>query len=193
MEDNKKKNEIDMVKGKNFKDLHIDELKRGYVKREDDGGYNCIFCSEYFEEGVIYSSRERMVNAEKAVKEHVEDEHSGAFKSLLDLDKQISGLSDVQKSILNCMYEQKDVKSIGEKMGISPATVRAHKFNLQKLKREAKVFLALLEMVEKEDSSTNNKKVIDDYENMQITEEAASEDIFSLNSLHPFFTQYKYK
>jgi len=193
IEDNRKKNKIDMDRGKNFKDLRIDELKQGYVKREDNRGYNCIFCGEYFEEGVIYSSRERMVSAEKAVQEHVEYEHSGTLKSLIELDKQISGLSDVQKSILNCMHKQKDVKLIGEEMGISPATVRSHKFNLQKLKREAKIFLALMEMVEKEDNSTNTKKAIDDYEEIQNIEQATSEDMFSLNSLHPFFTQFRYK
>ena len=32
-------------------------------------------------------------------------------------------------------------------MGISTATVRAHKFNLQKAKREAKILLALLEIL----------------------------------------------
>ncbi|HAK43268.1 MAG TPA: hypothetical protein DCM59_11905 [Clostridium sp.] len=91
------------------------------------------------------------------------------------------------------MHKQKEVKLIGEEMGISPATVRSHKFNLQKLKREAKIFLALMEMVEKEDSSTNNKKAIDDYEEIQNIEQATSEDMFSLNSLHPFFTQFRYK
>jgi len=193
MEETIKKQMVEyMDNGKNFKELQLDELKRGYIKLDNNKGYNCIFCGEYFEEGVIYSSRERMVNAEKAVAEHIEDEHGGAFQSLISLDKQISGLSDVQKKIFTSMYEQKDVKVIGEDMGISPATVRAHKFNLQKLKREAKIFLALMEIVEKDSNFNDGKKIINSCDDTELIE-PANEDVFSLNSLHPFFTQFRYK
>ncbi|MEG2288394.1 MAG: LuxR C-terminal-related transcriptional regulator [Clostridium sp.] len=193
MEDKKDKQMSEyMDSGKNFKDIYIEELERGYVKQENNGGYNCIFCGEHFEEGLIYSSRDRMVTAERAVIEHIEDEHGSSFQSLISLDKQISGLSDVQKNILISMYKRKDVKDIGEDMGISPATVRTHKFNLQKMKREAKIFLALMDIVENENNSSESKKINNNIDSIELLE-PAKEDVFSLNSLHPFFTQCRYK
>lgn len=181
-----------MDNGKSFKDICIDELERGYVKQESGEGYNCIFCGEDFEEGVIYSSRGRMVTAQKAAIEHIEDEHGGSFQSLISLDKQISGLSDVQKNMLISMYNRKDVKATSEDMGISPATVRTHKFNLQKIKREAKIFLALMEMVESDNSLNENKKITKNMDEIELIE-PSKEDGFSLNFLHPFFTQCRYK
>lgn len=178
---------------KDFKELRMEEVYKGYIQQESGQGYSCIFCGEYFEEGLIYTSRERMVTAEKAVIEHIEDEHGGVFKSLISLDKQISGLSDIQKSMLIAMFSRKDVKVIGEEMGISPATVRAHKFNLQKMKREAKIFLVLMEVIEN-DSSLNNQcnTSIDEINNKELAN-PTGEDVFSLNLLHPFFTQCRYK
>ena len=63
---------------------------------------------------------------------------------MLELDKTLNGLTEVQKTLLSCIYEGKSTDEIGEIMGISTATVRAHKFNLQKAKREAKILLTLI-------------------------------------------------
>lgn len=178
---------------KDFKELRMEELYRGYIQEENGQGYSCIFCGEYFEEGVIYTSRERMVTAEKAAIEHIEDEHGGVFKSLISLDKQISGLSDIQKSMLIAMFSRKDVKVIGEEMGISPATVRAHKFNLQKMKREAKIFLTLMEAIEKNNSLNNQCNISIDEKNNTELANPIGDEVFSLNLLHPFFTQCRYK
>lgn len=190
----KKKDVIDNLDtSKDFKELRMEELYRGYIQQESGQGYTCIFCGEYFEEGVIYTSRERMVTAEKATIEHIEDEHGGIFKSLISLDKQISGLSDIQKSMLVAMFSRKDVKVIGEEMGISPATVRAHKFNLQKMKREAKIFLTLMEVIENDSSLNSQIDIsIDEMNNKELIN-PTGEEAFSLNLLHPFFTQYRYK
>ena len=79
----------------------------------------------------MYRSRGRTVTAERAVKEHIFDRHGGVFHGLLDLDKQVNGLSEIQKDVLTGMYLEKDNKQICEEMGISAATVRSHKFNLQ--------------------------------------------------------------
>ncbi|WP_312648445.1 LuxR C-terminal-related transcriptional regulator [Aminipila sp.] len=170
-----------------FKDLSIAELINGYVIKEETQEYTCIFCGEVFEEGIIYSNHGRMFTAEKAAIEHIKEEHGGSFHALLNLDKQICGLTDIQKNILTNMYEQMDNKMICEKMGISAATVRTHKFNLQKAKREAKILLALIETVEDENLLIRTKPTGDNH----IPKEP--KELFTGNSLHPFFTQYKYK
>ena len=74
------------------------------------------------------------------------------------MDKQVNGLSEIQKDVLTGMYLEKDNKQICEEMGISAATVRSHKFNLQKSKREAKILLALLEQIENETIVKQRKK-----------------------------------
>ena len=119
---------------RDFKELSLEELRRGYVIHRD-GTYTCIFCGASFETGVIYHSRGRDVTAERAIREHMQEVHSGTFWPMLELDKTLNGLTEVQKTLLSCIYEGKSTDEIGEIMGISTATVRAHKFNLQKAKR----------------------------------------------------------
>ncbi len=174
-----------------FKELTTEELSQGFV-RTNDGDLVCIFCGERFQEGVIYNSEGRMVTAERAVKEHIEDVHQGVFFSLIDLDKQINGLSDSQKEILTGMYLEKDNKEMSEELDISPATVRTHKFNIQKMKREAKILLAILEQIENENLAAERKKIRESGNNIiNKTRELHNLDRqFTGNSLHPFFTQF---
>ena len=114
-----------------FKELTVEELTLGYIQSPQEESCTCIFCGEVYEEGIVYRSRGRTVTAERAVKEHIFDRHGGVFHGLLDLDKQVNGLSEIQKDVLTGMYLEKDNKQICEEMGISAATVRSHKFNLQ--------------------------------------------------------------
>ncbi len=173
---------------KDFKDLSIDELINGYVKNPERGEFSCIFCGETFEEGIIYPNGEKMFTAEKAVSEHVKEEHGGAFNVLINLDKQICGLTEIQKNILTHLYERDDNKTICEAMNISAATVRTHKFNLQKAKREAKILLALIQTAEEDHLPPNAKP-----KEKVSSKEEEQKSMFEVNSLHPFFTQYRFK
>lgn len=175
-----------------FKELTIAELAKGFVKDDEKGGYTCIFCGEFFEEGMVYNSSARLITAERAVEEHVLDCHGGAFGGLMNLDKQISGLSEAQRDILECMYLEKDNKEISTMLGISAATVRTHKFNIQKMKREAKILLALLEQVENEEL-VNRRKRLEPGAERKEQKQDYSDNRFDGNSLHPFFTQFDLK
>ncbi len=181
-----------------FKELTVEELTRGYIRSEEKDAYICIFCGETFSEGIIFKKGERFVTAQRAVKEHVAEEHGGAFNGLIDLDKQISGLSDIQKNILRGLYEEKDNKTLGREMGISDATVRTHKFNIQKMKREARILLAILENIENENLK-NERAVIEEQLNKDAagqrhgTDDLSVERSLTGNSLHPFFTQFYLK
>lgn len=183
------------IMNEEFKDLTVEELTRGYVI--EDGVYRCIFCGETFEDGLIYTSRGRSVTAGKAMAEHIADRHGSSFSCLVAMDKQVNGLSETQKNLLLCMYDDMDNKEIGEDLGISPATVRTHKFNLQKMKREAKIMLALMEQLE-------NEELVEERRRMAAPDSAAAgnpaagvltgmpevTDSFSGNMLHPFFTRF---
>ena len=194
---------------KTFKDLSIEDLVHGYLWNEQERIYTCIFCGEVFEEGVIYTHGSQLVMAEKASEYHVIEEHGGSFNALLSLDKQISGISESQKTFMTYLYEKRDNKSICEGMGIRSSTVRTHKFNLQKIKRQAKIFLALMKTIESDEFEVQKKKKIEKtqleikIEKNEKTEKSGNtakagdkdkiKKLFSLNSLYPFFTQYRLK
>ena len=157
-----------------FKELTLEELTRGYVWSEEEQLYQCIFCGDKFEEGLIYSSRGKSVNALRAMQEHIFDEHGSVFECLLDLDKQMNN------------------KAIGEEMGISDATVRTYKFNLQKMKRRARIFLAMMEQIENEEIIALRKR-LEPEQNVENIRKPHFDTQFGANLLHPFFTQYNFK
>ena len=172
-----------------FKELTLEELTRGYVWSEEEQLYQCIFCGDKMEEGLIYSSRGKSVNALRAMQEHIFDEHGSVFECLLNLDKQMNGLSDAQKDVLEGLYYEKDNKAIGKEMGISDATVRTYKFNLQKMKRRARIFLAMMEQIENEDFIALRKR-LEPEQNVENIRKPHFDTQFGANLLHPFFTQY---
>ena len=184
--------ETKMKTDKEFKDLTTKELSRGYIETDDKNGFECIFCSEKFEKGLIYNSRERLVTAERAAYEHVFDFHKGSFNCLINLDKQINGLSDIQKSFLNNLYLERDSKDICKDMDISAPTVRTHKFNIQKMKREAKILLAILEQIENEELVNERKKSLLSNQQNSNKNKKMTKD-FQGNALHPFFKQFDIK
>ena len=195
---NKKYDQADIIYEKEgclkmeFKELTLEELTRGYVWSEEEQLYLCIFCGDKFEEGLIYSSRGKSVNALRAMQEHIFDEHGSVFECLLNLDKQMNGLSDAQKDVLEGLYYEKDNKAIGKEMGISDATVRTYKFNLQKMKRRARIFLAMMEQIENEDFIALRKR-LEPEQNVENIRKPHFDTQFGANLLHPFFTQYNLK
>lgn len=174
---------------KAYQDLAVEELAAGYVKAGET--FTCIFCGEAFEEGVIYRADGRMVDAQKAAKLHVQQAHGGAVHALLALDKDISGLTDVQKTLLAAMLARKDNKSIAGEMGISLSTVRGHKFQLQKTKRQSRIFLALMQVLEdaKAPEAAPAARAKAPKASPQAGPPALQGPGSGLNSLHPFFTQ----
>ena len=170
-----------------LKELTVEELSRGYVRSKKEGALICIFCGETFMEENIYNYAGTMVTAERAMIRHIFDVHGGAFHGLINLDKQINGLS-----------EKKENRELGEAMNISAATVRTHKFNIQKMKREARILLAVLNQIEDEDAVILRKQLakLRDQERAEKAGADLSDGLersLTGNSLHPFFTQFNLK
>lgn len=176
------------MKNENINELEIEELSKGYIYNKATNEYRCLFCEEVYEEGYIYEYDKKMVSAEKRMKLHMEEKHGGIFLSLLGLEKEISGLSDIQKKLLLLLAEQKDNKEIAKEMNITTSTVRTHKFYLQKMKKQAKILLAIMETLEIEEKKDRKLEL-----KIEKDEKLKIKKIFSINSLHPFFTQYNLK
>lgn len=125
----------------------LEQLKDGYTSTENT--FECIFCDESFRKGQIFPLGPDMVDAELAVKNHITVEHGSAFNALLALGKKGTGLSDIQRTLLSHFFEGKSDKEIQPLAGgVSLSTIRNHRFILREKARQARVFLALMELME---------------------------------------------
>ncbi|TNE51195.1 MAG: DUF2087 domain-containing protein [Deltaproteobacteria bacterium] len=122
------------------------DLAKGYVEQES--GYVCLQCGEVFEVGVIYPVGEKLLEACRAVEEHLRAEHESMVEFLLGLHKKHTGLSETQVLILQKLGTGSSDATIASSLDIAQSTVRNHRFRLKEKARQARVFLALMSLVE---------------------------------------------
>lgn len=128
------------------------DFARGYYTDPDGTVFTCMFCGERFEKGVVYPAGKVHMEAERAAKTHVEEEHGNPFYLLLDLGKEETGLTEIQREVLKGMYEGRNDKETAKTLGgKAVSTVRNHRFHLRRQKKEAMIFLALMDLIEKKD------------------------------------------
>jgi len=134
-----------------FWNASLDEIKSGYVETEHH--YICLLCGKYFEKGIVYPEDGVMYEAARYVRVHIEKTHTSVFDYLINLDKKLTGLTDHQKSLLLLFYQGKSDKEVQEDLSIgSTSTIRNHRFMLKEKERQAKVFLAMMQLLKKRDS-----------------------------------------
>ncbi len=123
-----------------------EELKNGYIEEEDY--YMCLLCNKKIEKGIVYPEEGMLFEAGRYMRVHIEREHESVFEHLINLDKRLTGLTDHQKSLLQLFYLGKSDVEVQKEMGIgSASTIRNHRFVLKEKERQAKVFLALMELL----------------------------------------------
>ncbi|MGQ8873681.1 DUF2087 domain-containing protein [Paenibacillus sp. TSA_86.1] len=128
----------------------LEEIKRGYV--EEGVAYSCICCGYTTEAGIIYPEEGVLYDAVRYMRVHIEKVHGSVFEYLLELDKSVTGLSDVQRGLLAQFYEGKKDAEVQQALGIgSASTIRNHRFVLKEKERQAKIFLALMELLKNKD------------------------------------------
>ncbi|PGB01619.1 DUF2087 domain-containing protein [Bacillus toyonensis] len=132
-----------------FWDASVEGLKKGYVFDEKAEEYICLACGETFIKGVIYQHNQVLYEAEKFVQLHMQNEHTSMFDYLLNFDKKFTGLTDLQKKMVQFFHMGLNDKEIVKEMdGGSTSTIRNHRFTLREKMKQAKVFLALMELSE---------------------------------------------
>lgn len=132
-----------------FWNASVEELKQGYVWNEEKEEFICLACGETFVKGVIYEEDNVLYEAEKFTKIHIANEHTSMFHYLLSFDKKLTGLTDLQKKMLEFFQMGLNDKEIVKEMdGGSTSTIRNHRFTLREKMKQAKVFLALMELSE---------------------------------------------
>lgn len=144
----------------------LDELKQGYI--EEEIAYICLCCGYKVEKGIIYPEDGFLYEAEKYMRVHIGKVHHSVFEYLLQLDKSATGLSDTQKKLLGLFYQGKSDGEVQKELGVgSASTVRNHRFLLREKERQAKVFLALMELLKAE----LNLQQSEDKEDRSLSEE----------------------
>lgn len=133
-----------------FWNASLAELKQGYIQEEDS--YICLLCGEKIEKGIIYPHESILYEAERYMRIHIESTHQSVFEYLIGLDKKLTGLTDHQNHLLRLFFQGKSDKEIQSEMGIgSISTIRHHRFALKEKERQAKTFLAMMELLKEKD------------------------------------------
>lgn len=125
----------------------IQQLVDGYTCT--DKAYICLFCNETLKKGHIYPQGADLLEAEIAMKNHITSAHGSTFDALLSLGKKGTGLSDTQRTLLKHFYNGLSDKEIQPLAGdVTLSTIRNHRFTLREKARQAKVFVAMMELLE---------------------------------------------
>lgn len=134
-------------------DVSLPEVKRGYV--EERQAFRCLICGKVLEKGIIYPYEHAWYEAERFMRVHIEHAHESVFAHLVGLDKKLTGLTDHQSELLRLFYLGKSDQDVQAALEIgSAATVRHHRFALKEKERQAKVFLAMMELVREREQQT---------------------------------------
>ena len=137
-----------------FWSADLAELKRGYVYEPPSEEYVCVICGARFLKGRIYPVDDILLEAEKAARSHVAQAHGGVFPFLLALDKKYTGLTEHQRDLLTCFYQDQSDKEIAVKMeNGNNSTIRNQRFTFRERAKQAKIFLAIMELLEEQGTS----------------------------------------
>lgn len=132
-----------------FWNASIDEMKQGYLYYEPTEEFVCLICGHRFAKGVIFPFNGVLYEAETYSKVHLANEHESMFHHLLHLNKKLTGLTDLQKNLIQLFYDGFSDQEIVKKLdGGSTSTIRNHRFSLREKEKQAKIFLAIMGLLE---------------------------------------------
>ncbi len=134
----------------NFWNASLEEIKKGYC--EENKEIHCIICEEAFTKGRIYEIDGKLFDAKKAAELHIEKEHGSMFNYILNMNASFTGLSEIQGELLALFKEGISDKEVAERLKIAPSTVRNHRFKLREKDKQARLFLALMDLLKEEDN-----------------------------------------
>ena len=126
--------------------VSVDDLVVGYQRNKEH--YCCLFCAEKFYMHEVFQVEGRFLTAEGMAKKHIVEVHDSPFHAIIQLDKKRTGLSDVQVEMLLSFFNQMQDQDIVKNSSVnSVSTVRQHRFKLREKERQAKLFLALMQLL----------------------------------------------
>ena len=131
-----------------FWQASLTEIKQGYLYQEQTDEFICLICGKSFANGVIYPCQNQLYEARKYIALHIAEQHHSPFEVLINLDKKLTGLTDHQKIILELFYAGHTDTEIAKTLNTgSTSTIRNHRFSLREKQKQAKIFLAIMELL----------------------------------------------
>jgi len=136
----------------------LDQLTAGFIGTNST--WDCLFCKESLRKGHVYPQGTDLVEAELAMRNHITQAHTSTFHALLAMGKKGTGLSDNQRTLLGYFYDGYSDKEIQPLAGdVSLSTIRNHRFVLREKARQAKVFVALMELLENSNQDPGSRLI----------------------------------
>lgn len=145
---------------KTLLEADFEEIKKGYSFDSDKGVYKCLICGEVFQCGEIFPINGRYFDAYRAIVLHINEKHGSLLNILLDIDKKYTGITDNQRGLLTDFSEGLSDNDIAKKNQISPATVRHQRFMFREKAKQARIYLAIFELVEKASKKGANEDFV---------------------------------
>jgi hypothetical protein len=144
--------------------VSLDEIKKGYSFNSNNELYTCLVCGKALETGEVFSYEGRFFDASRAIELHMEKEHGNMFDILTSYDKKYTGITDNQKELLEMFHGGLSDSEIAKKTGVATSTIRHQRFVFKEKAKQAKLYLAIYEVVEgalssKKEKNTNNDLV----------------------------------
>ncbi|WP_459480827.1 DUF2087 domain-containing protein [Clostridium saccharoperbutylacetonicum] len=144
---------MDIKSSELFWSAGIDEVKKGYIETEND--YRCIICEEAYEKGRIFEVNSKLYDARKAAELHIQEKHGSMLEYLLRMNSNFTGVSEVQRELITLIAQGLTDKEIAAELGVAQSTIRNHRFKLREKEKQAKLFLAMMDLL----SKNTNKKI----------------------------------
>lgn len=143
---------VDIKTNELFWNASIEEVKKGFIENEEE--YKCIICGESFHKGRIFEINSELYDARKAAELHVKEIHGSMLEYLLDMNSTFTGVSEVQRELIKLISKGLSDKEISKILGVAQSTIRNHRYKLREKEKQAKLFLAMMDLLSK---STNKK------------------------------------
>ncbi len=137
-----------------FWNSSIEEIEKGFIETEES--IRCIVCEEIFIKGRIYEIDGNLYDAKKAAELHIKEKHTSMLSYLLNMNSLYTGISESQKSVIELMALGLTDKEIASKLGIANSTIRNHRYKLREREKQAKLFLAAMNLLSKETNKEIN-------------------------------------
>jgi len=144
---------MDIKSNELFWSATIEEVKKGYIETNEE--YKCIICEEAFQKGRIYEIKSELYDVRKATDIHVEEKHGSILEYLLGMNSTFTGVSEVQRELITLISQGLSDKEVAAKLGVAPSTIRNHRYKLREKEKQAKLFLAMMDLL----SKNTNKKI----------------------------------
>lgn len=127
--------------------LQIKEIVSGFTYDEISESFICLSCGKKFDKGEIFMINERFYDAHKAIQVHINEEHPERFHDFIHADSKYLSITPTQKELIHLFHRGLSDSDVAKILNISPSTVRHQKFMFREKAKQAKMYLAMWEMV----------------------------------------------